>query len=163
MLILDLFNLAGAVVAFSTGTFVLYDQITRKRPAFLFVVEEPRLDDTRNLQLRVINRSDRILLVRGDAVQPNGHLRLMMDKSIHSSVGSAMGLELNITIDPNSEKILELMQPSDYERVPNDHFMKLVIKWAFVPSQFNISERTKNLYIKKSDVVRLKRSDGYKM
>ena len=161
-MILEVVQLAGAIVGLLTGGFVVYDQTTKRWPLFLLSVSQPGFDGERRIELRVLNRSQRLLLLRVEEHQPAGHFRLGLDDTTRSTVASAMGWELNTIVEANCDRCFGLMNPSDFTQIPDKHLVYIKIEWRFAQPFFSLPARTKVLAISKETALLMMRADDYK-
>lgn len=123
----------GALVGLATGAFVVWDRVIKEWPV-AFIVREPLMPGSINTvsKLRIINRSQRPLLVWWRAGENSNEFRIARDDSVREIVTSLLPGEPKHIVDGNETVDLELLKPGRMDEIALDNIIETRIHWAFV-------------------------------
>ena len=121
----------GAVVGLLTGTFVIWERITKHRPVAYFVAIPFVHGEEKFVSLRVSNPSLRPLFIRVRNGTVGGAMRLAEDDSIRSIVKSIVEGESTFVVDGSSSQDFPVLKPPDFERMDLQNEMVLYLHWRF--------------------------------
>ncbi|WP_105437681.1 hypothetical protein [Neorhizobium sp. T25_13] len=126
----------GALVGMVTAAFVIWERFYRYEPA-AFIVAQPLIPGGRQkgAYLRVINRSERPIIVSWpNGIQDNA-MRIALSHSTRSIVVSLLEGETALAIDGEKDFLFPILKPPNWGSISDDNTIDITIHWRFVQPQ----------------------------
>ncbi|WP_085024776.1 hypothetical protein [Ensifer aridi] len=143
----------GAIVGLVTGCFVIWERFYRFTPsAFIVASSISPGSPFKEPHLRVINRSERPIILKWRNETRANRLGLGKDLSLRVIIASLLDGESAIAIDGNSDYLLPLFRPQNYKALPDEAELDVDIWWSFAQPLIWKRERKITLRITKRNL-----------
>nr|CAD6413155.1 hypothetical protein REQ54_01113 [Rhizobium sp. Q54] len=146
----------GAIVGIVTGGFVIWERFFRYQPA-MFLVSAPMLPKGayKACYLRVINRSERPIIISWPTGLAKDEIRISADHSTRAIVGSLLHGQKAIVIDGKSDMSFPVHTPTNWHEIGTDQTIDVVVNWQFVQPLIWKKERSVRVRITKRAFILL--------
>ncbi|NZD59533.1 hypothetical protein HX900_00125 [Rhizobium sp. WYCCWR 11290] len=127
------FTIPGSIVGFVTGGFVIWERFLRYQPT-AFIIAKPLIPGgaQKGCYLRVVNRSERPILMSWPTGTRDNALRIATDHSTRSIVKSLLHGEKAVVLDGGQEAAFPVLTPPNWRSLDPDQTMETTVRWRFV-------------------------------
>ncbi|MGO8463191.1 hypothetical protein AB9F45_01345 [Rhizobium leguminosarum] len=127
------FTIPGSIVGFVTGGFVIWERFLRYQPT-AFIIAKPLIPGgaQKGCYLRVVNRSERPILMSWPTGIADDVLRIATDNSTRSIVKSLLHGEKAVVLDGGQEAAFPVLTPPNWRSLDPDQTMETTVRWRFV-------------------------------
>ncbi|MGN7878426.1 hypothetical protein [Ensifer sp. 22460] len=143
-------NGIGSVVGLITGGFVIWERFFRYAPS-VFLIARPYIPGgaQKGAYLRVVNRSERPIIIRWPTGVNDHALNIARDHSMRAAIMTALDGEIAIAIDGCSEQVFPVHAPDNIGSIPSEGTMSVEISWSFAQPLIYKRDRTVRVTISK--------------
>ncbi|NRP19275.1 hypothetical protein LPJGGPFB_02530 [Ensifer adhaerens] len=143
-------NGIGSIVGLITGAFVIWERFLRYTPS-AFLIAQPYIPGgaQKGAYLRIINRSERPIIVRWPTGMKDHTLSIARDHSTRSIIRTILEGDLATAIDGSSEHLFPVHTPNNFPEIPNDGTMSIEVSWRFAQPLIYKHDRTLKVSISK--------------
>lgn len=129
----DIIQGFGAIVGIVTGVFVIWERFFRYQPA-MFLVSQALIPGgaQKACYLRVINRSERPIIVSWPTGIARDDLRISAGSTIRDVVAALMDGHKAIVIDGSETAMFPVHTPTNWPELSSDQTVEVVLTWQFV-------------------------------
>lgn len=125
-------TIPGSIIGIITGGFVIWERFFRYEPS-AYITAKPLMPGGAQKQcyLRVINRSERPIILSWPNGTENDAMRLATDHSIGAIVNSLHEGEQAIALDGKVEEEFPVMVPPNWDQLEPQQTIEIRVNWHF--------------------------------
>ena len=123
---------AGSVAGLVTAMFVIWDRLFRNAPS-AFIISTPLAPGgvPKAAYLRVVNRSERPLILSWPTGISENDLRLSVDHTLDQIVAATLDGTKSTAVGGNEQADFVVFKPERFDRMDKDQIMELEVLWRF--------------------------------
>lgn len=151
----DAFQGIGALFGIGSALFLSYQHLVRFTPTAYFISNDVLADALRGTRkrarLRIVNRSERPILVRWPAGMKLNLIRILSDESTRAILVSLIHDENTVCLSGNATHEFDISTPNNFADLDPDNQLYTDLTWRYVQPMVCKWDRKISLIITKAD------------
>lgn len=134
--IVPFLTIPGSIIAIITGAFVVWERLYRYRP-LAYLIAEPLITGgaQKAAYVRIINRSDRPILLTWPTGTENNMMGIAVDHSTKAIVHSIVAGTKSLVLHGNEDHDFPVMLPPNWQDIDPTGTIEIAVTWRFIQPQ----------------------------